>query len=262
MEALDHLKNFLDQIEQQDQNKAETFKQALMILCAPNSIAISTNEDLYLSADRQINHSAADSMNFSTQKSLIAHAQDKISLFAAQEGFKAVAAQGKVELQAQDDAMEMIARQQIKIISTEDRIEIISPKEIVLTAGGSQLKINGQGVFGVTGGKFECKAGQHSFMEGAKVSYEIPQLPNNALYSNRLDIYDLFWQSDFSSINYKAFIPDTNSYISGQLDTHGRTGKITTADPSKVEILVGLNDEWGLSVQGYDVDDLIEQNNK
>ncbi len=51
LEGLDHLKKFLDQIEQQDQSKAETFKQALMLLYAPNSIALSTNEDLYLSAD-------------------------------------------------------------------------------------------------------------------------------------------------------------------------------------------------------------------
>ena len=95
LEGLDHLKKFLDQIEQQDQSKAETFKQALMLLCAPNSIALSTNEDLYLSADQQINHSAADNINFSTQKSLIAHAQDKISLFAAQQGLKAIAAKGR-----------------------------------------------------------------------------------------------------------------------------------------------------------------------
>ena len=261
LEALDHLTNFLNQIEQQDQSKAETFKQALMVLCAPNSIALSTNEDLHLSADKQINHSAADSINFSTQKSLIAHAQDRISLFAAQKGFRAIAAKGKIELQAQDDAIEAIARKQIKIISTEDQIEIISPKEIVLTAGGSQLKINRQGVFSTTSGKFECKAGKHSFMGGANVTYEVPQLPNKPLYSNRLDVYDLFWQSDFSTLTYKAFIPETNSYISGQLDEHGRTKKMTTADPSKIEVLVGLNDDWELNVQGYDVEDLIEHNN-
>ncbi|RTY91692.1 DUF2345 domain-containing protein, partial [Staphylococcus aureus] len=34
------------------------------------------------------------------QKSLIAHAQDKISLFAAQQGLKAIAAKGKVEFQS------------------------------------------------------------------------------------------------------------------------------------------------------------------
>ena len=95
-----------------------------MLLCAPNSIALSTNEDLYLSADQQINHSAADNINFSTQKSLIAHAQDKISLFAAQQGLKAVAAKGKVELQAQDDAIETIARHKVKLFQLKIELKL------------------------------------------------------------------------------------------------------------------------------------------
>ena len=49
--------------------------------------------------------------------------------------------------------------------------------------------------------------------------------------------------------------------ISGGIDEHGRTGKISTADPSKLQILVGMDDEWGLSIDGYDVDELIDQNN-
>ena len=77
------------------------------------------------------------------------------------------------------------------------------------------------------------------------------------MYSNKLDVYDLFWASDFSQLSYKAFIPDTNNFISGQIDEHGRTGKITTADPSKVKILVGSDDEWGLSIESFDEDDFI-----
>ena len=258
LEALDHLKNFLDQIEQQDQNKAENFKQALMILCAPNSIAISTNEDLYLSADRQINHSAADSMNFSTQKSLIAHAQDKISLFAAQEGFKAVAAQGKVELQAQDDAMEMIARQQIKIISTEDRIEIISPKEIVLTAGGSQLKINGQGVFGVTGGKFECKAGQHSFMEGAKTIYKVPELPKSGPYAVDF-LFNSLGGSGIEGAEITMFIPENKEILwEGKTDSNGKTQLSIFQELVTYEALVGFK-QWSNFFEDLDTKDIEDE---
>ncbi|OTG76744.1 type VI secretion system protein, partial [Acinetobacter sp. ANC 4169] len=261
LEILNNLKHFLEQMEHQDEAKANAFKQALMILAAPNSIACVTNENLHFSADGQISQTAGDAINFSTQKSFIAHAQDKISLFAAQQGVRAYAAKGKVELQAQDDAIEAIARKVIKLISTEDKIELTSPKEIVLTAGGSQLKINGEGVFTTTGGKFESKAGQHSFVGGAKVSYEVPQLPNASIYSNKLDVYDLFWQSDFSQLSFKALIPETNAVITGGIDEHGRTGKISTVDPSKVQILVGADDEWGLSIEGYDADELIDQNN-
>lgn len=258
LEGLDHLKKFLDQIEQQDQSKAETFKQALMLLCAPNSIALSTNEDLYLSADQQINHSAADNINFSTQKSLIAHAQDKISLFAAQQGLKAVAAKGKVELQAQDDAIETIARYKVKIISTEDRIEIISPKEIVLTAGGSQLKINGQGVFGVTGGKFECKAGQHIFKEGAKTIYEIPELPKSGPYAVDF-LFNSLGGSGIEGAEVTMFIPENKEILwEGKTDSNGKTQLSISQEWVAYEALVGFK-QWSNIFEDLDNKDLEEE---
>ena len=113
LEFFDSLKQFLNQIEAEDQVKAAAFKQAVMLLTAPQSIALSTKENIHLSADQQINQSAGDNIHFSTQKSLVAHAQDRISLFAAQEGANVYAAQGKIEIQAQDDAIEAIARTSI-----------------------------------------------------------------------------------------------------------------------------------------------------
>ena len=268
--ALDSLQDFMEGYTQglesssdaKQQEQGKIFRQALMLLASPNGIALTTPENIILQASQDIAESASGSINLSAQKNIIGHAQDKISLFAAQKGFKAYAAKGKLELQAQDDAIEAIAKKVIKLISTEDKIELTSPKEIVLTAGGSQLKINADGVFSTTGGKFESKAGQHLFTSGAKVSYEVPQLPNTPTFSNRLDVYDLFWASDFSQLSYKAFIPDTNSFTSGTIDEHGRTGKINTADPAKVQVLVGSDDEWGLQIESFDEDDfLVNQNN-
>ncbi|MFW1852848.1 type VI secretion system Vgr family protein [Acinetobacter guillouiae] len=178
LEMLDGLKQFIEQIEQESEAKAKAFKQALMILTSPNSIALSTNEDVHLSADGQISHSAGDSINLSTQKNLVAHAQSKISLFAAQEGARLFAGKGKVEIQAQGDGADLIARKEIQIISTEDAIYITSPKEIRLVADTSELKINGSGVFATTGGLFESKAGQHKFKGGAKVNPVLPSLPD------------------------------------------------------------------------------------
>ncbi|MEJ5038234.1 type VI secretion system Vgr family protein [Acinetobacter johnsonii] len=191
MQALGSMQGFMEGYTQglekaqddQQQAQAKIFRQALMLLASPNGIALTTPEDIVLQASQDIAESAQGSINLSAQKNIIAHAQDKVSLFAAQKGLKAFAAKGKVELQAQDDAIEAIARKVIKLISTEDKIEITSPKEIVLTAGGSQLKINGDGIFTTTGGKFESKAGQHRFVGGAKVSYEVPELPSSGPFT-------------------------------------------------------------------------------
>ncbi|MFY5897811.1 type VI secretion system Vgr family protein [Acinetobacter pittii] len=188
LEVLDHLKTFLDQIEQRDRDKAAAFKQAIMVLSAPNSMALTSNENIHLSADGHISQTAGDSINLSTQKNFIAHAQNKISFFAAQNGARMYAGKGRIELQAQSDGTDIIARKGIQIISTEDRIEITSPKEIILTADGSQLKINSSGIFPVTGGKFEVKAGQHLFMSSANIVVPKISLPTiKTPYSNKIN---------------------------------------------------------------------------
>ncbi|WP_337080879.1 type VI secretion system Vgr family protein [Acinetobacter pittii] len=188
LEVLDHLKTFLDQIEQRDRDKAAAFKQAIMVLSAPNSMALTSNENIHLSADGHISQTAGDSINLSTQKNFIAHAQNKISFFAAQDGARMYAGKGKIELQAQSDGTDIIARKGIQIISTEDRIEITSPKEIILTADGSQLKINSSGIFPVTGGKLEVKAGQHLFMSGANIVVPKISLPTiKTPFSNKIN---------------------------------------------------------------------------
>nr|WP_228134045.1 type VI secretion system Vgr family protein [Acinetobacter nosocomialis] len=222
LEVLDNLKTFLEQIEQQDKDKAAAFKQALMVLTAPNSIAVASNEDIHLSADGQLSQSAGDSINISTQKNLIAHAQNKISLFAAQQGARLYAGKGKVEIQAQGDGADLIARKGIQIISTEDKVEISASKEIVITAGSSQIKINGSGIFPVTGGKFEVKAGQHVFMGGAKANYVLPPLP--ALETKTDDLLLEYLHSDGTPVkgaDYEVLLSD-GSIRKGKLDASGK----------------------------------------
>ncbi|MDR6629725.1 type VI secretion system secreted protein VgrG [Acinetobacter lwoffii] len=243
LEFFDSLKQFLNQIEAEDQVKAAAFKQAVMLLTAPQSIALTTNENIHLSADQQINQSAGENIHFSTQKSLVAHAQDRISLFAAQEGASVYAAKGKIEIQAQDDAIEAIARKVIKLISTEDKIEITSPKEIVLTAGGSQIKINGGGVMVTTGGKFECKAGQHSFIGGAKIFYEIPELPKAGPYAVDF-LFSSLGGKGIEGAQVTMFTPKNKEILwESKTDLNGKTQLSIFEESLAYEALVGFN-QW------------------
>ncbi|WP_151837271.1 type VI secretion system Vgr family protein [Acinetobacter johnsonii] len=247
MQALGSMQGFMEGYTQglekaqddQQQAQAKIFRQALMLLASPNGIALTTPEDIVLQATQDIAESAQGSINLSAQKNIIAHAQDKVSLFAAQKGLKAFAAKGKVELQAQDDAIEAIARKVIKLISTEDKIEITSPKEIVLTAGGSQLKINGDGIFTITGGKFESKAGQHSFVGGAIVNAELPKMPESGIFSRRFDFSELI-NNDLlkDGFKYKVINHAKKTEYIGFLDQFARTERIFSDNPDNVEILL------------------------
>ncbi|WP_335967102.1 type VI secretion system Vgr family protein [Acinetobacter calcoaceticus] len=244
LEHLENLKSFIEKLEQQDNAKAKTFKEAIMLLASPNSIALSSNEDIHLSADGQLNQTAGDSINLSTQKNLIAHAQNKISLFAAQEGARLYAGKGKVEIQAQGDGADLIARKAVQVISTEDKIEATAAKEIVLTAGGSQVRITGSGIFMTTGGKFEVKAGQHLFMGGGSVNSSLPYLPEQGKqkYGVWFDVMDKQGNKLKPGTGYIIFDENDKEIERGKLDRTGLV-KLETEEPNKqYKIHVVIND--------------------
>ena len=259
LENLDHLKSFISALEKDDsdeaKNQAEAFKQALMILASPNSIALTSNEDIHLSADGQISHCAGDSINLSTQKSFLAHAQNKICLFAAQEGARLFAGKGKVEIQAQGDGADVIARKGIQIISTEDTVYIISPKEIRLVGDTSEVRINGSGVFATTPGLFEVKSGQQKFTSGAKVQSILPSFSGLAMnketysFTNRIDAFDIFKDYEFPKVQYRALLKGQEIYKSGTLDEYGRTERFVSIDNKQEDIQVVIDEpsyEWSI----------------
>ncbi len=238
LNGLDGLKSFIESIEQRDEDKATSFKQALMLLASVDSIGLSSQQDIHVSSDAQLNQTAGDSINLSSQKNIIAQASQRISLFAAGKGIQTIAAKGKLAIQAQGDGIEAIARKVIQFISTEDRIEITSPKEIVINASGSQLKINSGGVFTTTGAKFEAKAGQHVFSGGRKVEYELPQLMNDIKkFSRKFKLLDT--QHNVLINTIYCVVKKNGELIQGISDKYGYTRRIHTLESEQLRIYVG-----------------------
>ncbi|CAI3114676.1 Actin cross-linking toxin VgrG1 [Acinetobacter calcoaceticus] len=234
LDVLENIQSFIEVLQQEDPKKAVEFQSAVMVLASPKSIAVSSNEDIHLSANGQLTQSAGDSINISTQKNIVAHASQKISLFAAQEGARLFAGQGKVEIQAQGDGLDVIARKGVQITSTEDTVYITSPTEINLTASGSQVKLNGSGIFPVTGGKLEVKAGQHLFMGGAKVATKNPELAMLPDYHLTYIAKDMDG-NPLKNKKYLMILPN-GEMASGVTDGQGKTQKITTKGPQQIQI--------------------------
>ena len=240
LESFKGLQSFADNLgakaktDSKSESEFKIFQNAMMVLAAPNSIAVTTNENVYLSADKHIYETASDSIQYSTQKSLITHAQNKISLFAAQEGARLYAAKGKVEIQAQGDAADLIARKGVQVISTEDKIEIKASKKIVLIAGGSQIEISSSGVLPTTSGKFEAKAGQHNFVGGGSMNVSLPYLPENQVqkYGVWFDVMDKSGKKLPVGTEYIIFDENRLEVKRGKLDKTGLV-KLETEEPNK-----------------------------
>ena len=257
IESIEQLKAFAEEIEKD----VAKYKKAIMLLSSADGIALSTPEDIHLSATGIINHTAGDSINLSTQKNILGQALGKVSLFAAQGGIKAIAAQGKVEIQAQSDALDVFAKLGITISSTEDRIEISSPKEVLITGGSSQIALNGSGIFPKTGGKFEVNAGQHMFKGGAKVQSILPSFSSVAMnkenysFTNRIDTFDVFKDTDFSEVKYRALLKGQKTYKAGVLDEYGRTERFVSIDNKQEDIQVVVDEpiyEWSIIDEDFE----------
>ncbi|MDC5053128.1 type VI secretion system tip protein VgrG [Acinetobacter baumannii] len=232
IESIEQLKDFASQIQQQ----IAKFQKALLLLSSPDGIALSTSEDIHISADAQINQIAGDSINISTQKNVIAHAQNRLSLFAAQSGVKAVAGQGKVEIQAQADALDVLSKLGITISSTDDKVIISSPKEVKITGGSSQITLNGSGIFPKTGGKFQVNAGQHLFMGGASANANAPELPKAKPMQGALELLRSYGGDNFFKQNSYKVIDSLGKQITGKLDGNG-FAQVTGIAPGPAKVV-------------------------
>ncbi|ELY1728045.1 type VI secretion system Vgr family protein [Acinetobacter baumannii] len=232
IESIEQLKDFASQIQQQ----IAKFEKALLLLSSPDGIALSSSEDIHISADAQINQIAGDSINISTQKNVIANAQNRLSLFAAQSGLKAVAAQGKVEIQAQADALDVLSKLGITISSTDDKVIISSPKEVKITGGSSQIILNGSGIFPKTGGKFQVNAGQHLFMAGASANAGAPELPKAKPMQGALELLRSYGGDNFFKQNSYKVIDSLGKQITGKLDGNG-FAQVTGIAPGPAKVV-------------------------
>ncbi len=125
-------------------------------------------------------------------------------------------------------------------------------------AGGSRILINDQGITISTGGKILYQAGQHKFEGGQQVKAEIPPLPivnEIKTFTNKWDFYDLFYEADFSSVKYKLINNKSNTFVSGTLDEHGRTQRMTTSNNENHDLLIGTDDDWTVSMDDESNDD-------
>ncbi|WP_345492752.1 type VI secretion system Vgr family protein, partial [Orbus sasakiae] len=134
--------------DSQQQLKAalSQLSQAGILAYAPEGIALTSDETIQLSSSNTLTTTSAGNTDINSAKNLTLAASDAVSVFAHSQGMKLFANQGKVEIQAQNAAMDLAAKQDIKIDSVDGYFSITSPTEIKLICGGSYIKITPSGI--------------------------------------------------------------------------------------------------------------------
>lgn len=132
----------LDAQAQQIENNFSALKQPAVLVGSPAGIGLASSQSIQLAAEESFALNAAGHADLSIWKRFTVAAGELVSLFAHRLGMRLIAAQGKVEVHAQSDAMDLIAVKALNIKSTEDEIRIEARKRIVLaTESGEFIRL-------------------------------------------------------------------------------------------------------------------------
>lgn len=132
---------------------ANGFSTPIMLLASPSGVGVSTQDSAQLTANQQVNIVSGKNTHVAAGKSLIASVTEKISLFVQNAGMKLFAAKGKVEIQAQSDALALTALNDVTVTSTSGKLVLSADKEIWIGAGGSYIRITADMIENGTSGQ-------------------------------------------------------------------------------------------------------------
>ncbi|WP_337882549.1 type VI secretion system tip protein VgrG, partial [Chromobacterium haemolyticum] len=163
--------------------KDQAGQQPQLILSGPAGIASVTEQSQTLAAGTNLNLVAQRDANHTTGRRWIHNVGKNISLFVAgvkdKIGIKLIAAKGKVQIQAQSDAMEITADKDVTITSCKQRIEINAKKEILFTAGGAYFRIAGGNIEVHAPGTVSVKGASHNLSGPDSLGKPLPVLPGD-----------------------------------------------------------------------------------
>ncbi|NML96467.1 type VI secretion system tip protein VgrG [Paraburkholderia sp. RP-4-7] len=138
-------KAWLAEIDQQRvliEQKLTSLQRPVIVASAPEGVGITSGQHMQLAARKQMFVTAGDGLDIGVFKRITAAAGEAISLFAAQLGIRIFAAKGKVQVQAQGDAMELMALKNVAVSSSTGEVIITGSKGITLGDGsGAYVKI-------------------------------------------------------------------------------------------------------------------------
>ncbi|UTH75188.1 type VI secretion system Vgr family protein [Chromobacterium sp. IIBBL 290-4] len=147
--------------------KEQAGQQPLLVLSGPAGIASVTEQSQTLTAGTNLNLVAQRDTNHTTGRRWIHNVGKHISLFVAgvkdKIAVKLIAAKGKVQIQAQSDAMELTADKDVTITSVKGKVQIAASQEILLASGGGYIRIAGGNIEVHCPDTVSIKGAEHQF---------------------------------------------------------------------------------------------------
>ncbi|MEM5299473.1 type VI secretion system tip protein VgrG [Burkholderia sp. JPY481] len=171
----------VDQQRSLVEQKIAKLRKPVIVASAPEGVGLVSGEHMQLAAAKQMFVTAGEGIDFGALRRITAAAGEAISLFAAKLGIRLFAAKGKVQIQAQGDALELMALTNVAVSSSTGAVIITGSKGITLGDGaGAYLKIANGKIEIASPGEVQVKGGLD--VEGpAQGNFTFPRWPGAPL---------------------------------------------------------------------------------
>ncbi|GAB7534755.1 type VI secretion system Vgr family protein [Burkholderia sp. 3C] len=134
----------VDQQRELIQQKLKGLQKPVIVATAPDGIGLASGGPIQVAARKQMFVTAGGGLDIGVMKRIAVAAGEAISLFAARFGVRLFAAKGKVQVQAQSDAMELMSMQDMTVSSSEGAIVVTGRKGVTIGDGaGAYIKLSG-----------------------------------------------------------------------------------------------------------------------
>ncbi|MBA9848080.1 type VI secretion system Vgr family protein [Ralstonia pickettii] len=154
--------------------KLAEFREPHIAIASQAGIATSAPGSTHVASGEHIALTSGQHLSFSSGGGLYATATERFSLFVQRDGIKLFSAKGKVEVQAQSDAMNLVAQKVLRLLSTTDWVEISGKKGIRLNVGGNEIRITPEGIENLSAGKWAVYSGSKLLTGPKAAPYAMP----------------------------------------------------------------------------------------
>jgi type VI secretion system secreted protein VgrG len=141
------------------EQKLKKLQKPVIVATAPDGVGIASGQHMQLAAHAQMFVTAGDGLDIGVMKRITMAAGDALSFFAEKLGIRLLAARGKIQIQAQGDAMELMSLQDMTVSSSDGEVVITGRKGVTIGDGtGAYIRLSvGKIILGYPTGEIELK---------------------------------------------------------------------------------------------------------
>jgi type VI secretion system secreted protein VgrG len=227
-------------LQQQLDDQLTSLAKPNILISTPAGIAVTTPKSHTYNAGESITMLAHKQIDLNSMGQITLTSNHGVSLFTQEGGIKAIANQGEVQIQSQNDAMQVAALKDVSITSSQGKVTIAAKTELVMACGNGYIKIKSDGSIEIgSPAVVEVKSQAFNRLGAASLAIPLPNISaSTKSFSHQFKAENPYTKEPTVDVPYFIDI-EGQAPIYGKTDDQGLTKRIYTEAAQKV------NQYWG-----------------